>query len=247
MSIKKKQTVKFTALALIFILSVTYFSLLSPTSAYFYKSEDRVVEVEFASFDVSQTVFAEEDELFFKAATKFHDFDELLFDDVAETKTITVTNTGEADARIYARVTPDAESIENGFMYMIEMGTINTAPEETETDAASLAEDGTTEETTASSKVEKGILKSEIEGKLNLTSTMSEEEAIASLNSYNNESEAEYVLLSTGESVDVTIVCWSQYTNIEENLKNTDTISKIPYNCAIEIIATQDNDAAVPQ
>ena len=240
MSTKKKSTIKFTAFFTVIVLCVAYFSLLTPTSAYFYKTETDNVNVQFALFEVeqSQKIFEDSEKVQFPAATKFWDTEELLFDDVAIIKNVTLTNTGEADARIFVQITPDDESIANGFKYMVtklEKSTSPLAEEESTT-----GENETT--TSVSNKVEKLPMKTQIENTLGINASTSEQEAVSKLEEYNLNKKNEYVVIAPGESAEVEFVLWAEYGNIENTLKDTSAISKIEYNCKIEIIASQDSD-----
>ncbi len=245
MSTKKKSTIKFTAMLMVFVLSVAYFSLLSPTSAYFYKTERDNVDVQFALFAVeeSQKVFEDNEKVNFPAATKFWDMDELLFDDVIIKKNVTVTNTGEADARIFVHITPDADAIANGFKYMVTKIEKVDSNEETTTSTESALEDETT--TTLQGKVEKLPIKAYVENTLGLTNTMSEADAVAALDAYNESNKNTYATISPGESAEVEFILWAEYGNVENTLKDTSNISKIDYNCKIEIIASQNEDRAM--
>ncbi len=242
MSTKKKSTIKFTALLMVFVLSVAYFSLLAPTSAYFYKAETDDVNVQFAVFAVeqSQTIFEENATVNFSAATKFWDTEELLFDDVAIIKNVTLTNKGETAARIFVHITPDDDAVANGFKYMVTK--IEKVTTTTEGEAEAVSDETTTE---VQNKVEKLPMKEYIETTLSLTDTMSEQDANAKLDEYNTNKRNEYVTLAPGESAEVEFVLWAEYGNIENTLKDTDNVTNIPYNCHIEIIALQDEDKAM--
>lgn len=259
MSTAKKKTIKFTAFITLLILSITYFSLLSPTSAYFYKTETLDADITFASFDVKQdrVIFDNESELKFKGATKFADFNELLFDDVAIIKEVTLTNEGDAPARILTRVTPDDESVEKGFKYIVfSEKNQTTVPEETTTSdgTATVADETTTAvETTTSAKVQKGSMKDKIEKTLGLTADTNKETAVNLLNAYNEvQSKNDDIVLKKGESAKVTFVFWAEYDEVVgkvtgglDTWQNAADVEKISYNCHVEIIASQDEDKAV--
>lgn len=274
MSTAKKRTIKYTAFFSILVLTVAYFSLLSPTSAYFYKTETKETTLKFALFDVkeNQTVFDNESVLKFEGATKLADFDELLFDDVAIVKEVTLTNEGEADARILAHITPDADSVAKGLRYIAFIEKVENAPstvaegggtEETTTEAETA-----TEATTTTTKVEKGKLKAKLENLLGITEGSTPEEVETALNDYNEEfrKNDDVVLRAPvpaegkpGESAKVTIVFWSEYDNVMSHIddaeatvgagesiwQNAGEIENIEYLCHVELIASQDRDEAV--
>lgn len=260
MSATKKKTIKFTALMTVFILTVAYFSLLTPTSAYFYKEfneQDATIKFSLLDFNVTDNtvengIFEGEYELKFKGATKFADYGEKLFDEVAITKEFTVTNTG-VDAKILPRVTLHDDSAANGLKYMVIF-------EDSEAEAVS-------EETSDNVEVEKetvtkGKLKEEIESRLELfpeTTTQEGETsteptigysaAVSKLDAFN---EIKSVELKSGESVNVKIIFWAEYTDIvnvkgESTWQDAGSIENISYQCTIEMIASQlsEEDAAV--
>ena len=136
MSASKKKTIKFTALMTVFILTVTYFSLLTPTSAYFYQEQTSDGEITFAFFNVTDNnteetkIFDETVGLEFEGATKFADLDEILFDEVTIEKEIIVTNDENGvNARIYVDVIPDDYSEENGLKYITFVEKITNEPD----------------------------------------------------------------------------------------------------------------------
>lgn len=246
MSTAKKRTIKYTAFITLLILTVTYFSLLSPTSAYFYKTETKETSIEFALFGVEedQPLFENEDVLKFKGATKLADFNELLFDDVVEIKEVTLTNVGEANARILTHITPTDESVTKGLRYIAFVEKVENEPE-------TVAE-GETEETTTSAKAEKGSLKAELETLLGITESSTPEEVDTALNNYNEAFKAnDDTVIAPGEKAKVTIVFWSEYDPAqtaaggEELWQNAGSLAEIEYSCKVEIIASQDEDAAV--
>lgn len=251
MSTAKKKTVKFTAFVAIFILSITYFSFLSPTSAYFYKEEEKNGSVKFALFNASDdymTVFEDGKKLEFKGATKFADFDEMLFDDVAIQKEVTVTNDVQGvPARILVNVTPNEESLEKGFKYITFISKNADTSEAFETDGE--GQGGNTAET-----VKKGDLKTKIEKTLydadnRFIDGVDYSNALSILNSFNEKQKTNYVTLEPGESATVKFVFWSEYTALSEkygdNWEKGLSVSEIDYSCKVEIIASQDNDTAV--
>lgn len=256
MSTAKKRTIKYVSLVASLILVVSYFSLLSPTSAYFYKTKETDTTLQFAMFDVEQNLFENKDKLKFDGATKLCDFDEKLFDRVAIEKTITLENVGEADARIIVDIAPTEKAKENGLRYYAEFITV----EEPETDTPETVADGeeitetTTEEvteTTTASGIVKGALKSELESKFGIDASSSHESVEAKLNTHNAQFADSYVTIAAGEKATVRIIFWSEYDPAqnaaggESIWQNAGEIANIEYPCNIRIIAVQDNDEAV--
>lgn len=245
MSTAKKRTIKYTAFVTLLVLTVSYFSLLSPTSAYFYKTEKKETTIEFALFDVDaeQTVFDNDSVLKFKGATKLCDTEELLFDEVAIVKEVTLVNSGEADARILAHITPDDDSVSKGLRYIAFVEKLEDTPE-------TVAEGE--EEPTTSVKVEKGAIKTELEALLGVTETSTHEEVESALNTYNsNFRKNDDTVIAPGERAKVRIIFWSEYdpamTSVDGKAiwQNAGKLVNIEYLCKVEIIATQDSDEAV--
>ncbi len=254
MSTAKKKTIKFTALMTVLILTVSYFSLLTPTSAYFYKEIDKDGTITFSLLEVNngERIFDEEITLKFKGATKFADYNEKLFDEVAEVREFTVTNTG-VDAKILPRITLHGDSAKNGLKYMI----VTSAPY---SGAKTVSEETSGSESVETEAITKGELKKEIESRLNLFPEKTTQEgettevpsigysdAVSTLDSNN---EIKSIELASGESVDVKIIFWAEYTDIvnekgESTWQDAGNVETIPYQCTVEIIASQDNNEAV--
>ncbi len=94
-------------MALILVLCGSYFTLMSPTTAWSYQSQNisgtgnTFVFADFdvdGEYDLSQTIK-------FKGATAFEDENETLFDSVVEVMEVEVKNEGGMPARVYATVT----------------------------------------------------------------------------------------------------------------------------------------------
>ena len=224
MSTAKKRTIKYVSLVASLILVISYFSLLSPTSAYFYKTETMDTELKFAMFDVEQTLFENEDDLKFKGATKLYDAGELLFDEVAIVKEITLENQGEAAARILVNVKPEEESVEKGLRYIAFVEKIEGTPE-----TVAEGED----ETTTPAKVEKGSIKKELETLFEINSDSTYEDVEDKLNAYNEEfKKNDDTILKPGESAKVRIIFWVEYGAVqtvaggESNWQNAGEISR---------------------
>ena len=237
MNNSKKKSVRFAAVITMLLLCITYFSVLSPTTAYFYKTNTNDLDVTFSLFDVSQNVLTADPDLRFKAATKFEDFDEYLFDSVAIVKNATVTNTGNVKARVYTRINPTAQSLANGLNYIVFMEKVT--------------EGGASDAVLPTKAFVKGPLKQKIETTLNTYSSsfvagISETSAETILNNYNSANSNKSITIDSGESVNVQIIFWAEYGKAENTLKQTSPIQDISYNANVKIIATQNTDSAMP-
>ena len=90
-------------MALVLVMCVGYFSLMSTTSAWFYDSGVIDSGDAFIFGDLSvDTSFRSKSNIVFDGATKFADKDEVLFDKVIHIEEIAVYNSGTIPARIYA-------------------------------------------------------------------------------------------------------------------------------------------------
>ena len=79
---KKSKTILTAVLTALFVLSVGYFALLAPTTAWYYQKEDRSYDFTFGDFDMD-VQWAEQPlaEVTFRGTTRFADDGEELFDD----------------------------------------------------------------------------------------------------------------------------------------------------------------------
>ena len=254
MSTSKKKTIKFTALVTVLLLTVTYFSLLTPTSAYFYQEidfENDGITFSLLDFNVTEEnrIFEEDCELKFDGATKFADFDEKLFDEVVIIKKFTVTNAANGvPAKVMPRVNLYENAGDNGLKYMISMSK----------DVAETVEEETSGEVTEAEEITKGPIKSRVEETLDLfpegATSVEYSDAVSKLDDYNSASN-HIVELAPGESVNVEIIFWAEYDEAmsaaggEDIWQDATSVTSVPYKCSIEFIASQlsDGDEAVTE
>ena len=100
---KKVRGISLVMSAVMMAVSIGYFALLAPTTAWFYQDEEKAHQFTFGDFDVNQTpqsanIIAER--LIFPAATRFADTDEILFDEVAHVIEVDVENRGDLPAKL---------------------------------------------------------------------------------------------------------------------------------------------------
>lgn len=105
---------KFTAavMALMLAMCGSYFSLMSPTTAWSYQSQNisgAQNTFVFADFDVDGE-YSISNSIKFKGATALEDETETLFDSVVEVVEVEVTNGGGMPARVYATVKNEYET-----------------------------------------------------------------------------------------------------------------------------------------
>ena len=127
----KKISAVFMVLAL--VLCTGYFSVMSPTTAWFYQSQSvngSNNKFVFADFSVDGE-YSFDRTIKFDAATKFEDPDETMFDSAVKTVDVEVKNDGGMPARIYATVKNDNSSKGLRYFYytddMVKDGSLKAA------------------------------------------------------------------------------------------------------------------------
>lgn len=101
----KMKKISASVMAFVLVLCGGYFSMMSPTSAWFYNSGVIDSGESFIFGDLSvDTKFVANSSIVFDGATRFNDPDEILFDEVVNVNEILVANSGTIPARIYANV-----------------------------------------------------------------------------------------------------------------------------------------------
>lgn len=104
---KKSKTILTAVVTALFVLSVGYFALLAPTTAWFYQKDDKAYSFTFGNFNMSEEL--DEDELeiadiTLRGTTRFADAGETLFDEMLHVIKVKATNTGEAAGSIRVKV-----------------------------------------------------------------------------------------------------------------------------------------------
>ena len=102
---KKSKTILTAALTALFVLSVGYFALLAPTTAWYYQKEDRSYDFTFGDFDM-EVDWAEQpiQNVTFRGATRFADKGEKLFDQMLHIIKVNATNEGESNGSVRVTV-----------------------------------------------------------------------------------------------------------------------------------------------
>lgn len=233
----KSKNAKFIALVTAFCIVIAYFSALSPTTAYFKEKQSKDINVSFSLLRTSETISNTALNFNFKAATKFEDFSEYLFDDVVYSQFITVSNTGEVPAKIYIDVTVPANSFENGLKYIIFPTTSsNLTP---------------TFSVPAGTDPLKGDIKELVETRLyayrnDFADGISESTAVEILNLYNSQFKnfSSAPLLPVGEYIGFQIYFWVEYGSVAGTINDTTEISTFSYNANVTIKALQNTAQA---
>lgn len=250
----KKNNFKPVSLITVFCIVMAYFALMSPTTAYFYQSNNKLMSFDFALLETQQTISDKAVDMNFKDATKFEDFSEYLFDDVAFVQTVNLNNTGDIPAKIYVDVPLQNLSRTNGLRYIILFGEISSSGETSSQSEVSTTEaQPQTTTTTKSSGLSKGPLKAEIESALNdfdssFVSGISQSSADTVLNNFNKQ----YMLynktpvLQPGDSIEIRVVFWVEYDNFTNALKLYGDFYNVEYKARVIVYAAQDSTSAVP-
>lgn len=120
-----------SVMALMLVLCIGYFSLMSPTSAWFYESGviDSGDSFVFGNLSVDAK-FNTSKNIVLDGATKLADSGEKLFDSVVNVNKIVVTNSGSIPARLYANVIgANSKNGLNWFFYSDKMIVNNSVKE----------------------------------------------------------------------------------------------------------------------
>lgn len=107
----KTKRVFASVMAIMLVISVGYFSMMSQTSAWFYDSGviDSGDRFFFADLSVD-TAFVVESNITFDAATKLADENETLFDEALHIDTIKVTNSGNISAKVTVEIKEEIDA-----------------------------------------------------------------------------------------------------------------------------------------
>ncbi len=117
MKSKSKSLLSMTV-AVLFTLSVCYFAMLSPTSAWYYSADELENSFVFGDLDLDLDLpeeYIDYSWLTMRGATAFADSGEVLFDDAVAVATIEAQNAGNVPARVY--VTYTSQDTNTGMHY----------------------------------------------------------------------------------------------------------------------------------
>ena len=104
---KKSKTILTAVLTALFVLSVSYFALLAPTTAWYYQAEDKTLEFDFGDFDMTPALQTGEESIAtitLRGATRFADAGETLFDEMLHIVKIRATNNGDTPGSVRVSV-----------------------------------------------------------------------------------------------------------------------------------------------
>ncbi len=112
---KKSKTILTAVLTALFVLSVGYFALLAPTTAWYYQKEDDTYSFEFGDFDMTNALQSGEQQMAditFRGATRFADAGETLFDEMLHIIKVDATNNGDSNGSVRITVKRENEDHE---------------------------------------------------------------------------------------------------------------------------------------
>ncbi len=245
----KSRSVLITVVAVMFALSVSYFALLAPTTAWFYQNEESTYSFTFGDFDVTLSENIHET-INFSGATRFADLGETLFDEAAHIVKVDVANDGSLPAKLRVDVSNEVSEVVNDV--------VNTATyDNTGLRYFVYASDDEVTAATSTTAISKGGHKQAIESMLVSTSvslsdytdfTGSEAALEAAYDAYNtgainnlNNHNAQPIEFNPGESKYVYIVFWIEYSDVKAQLENTATTVRLSnYGVTISLSATPD-------
>ena len=232
---KKTKKVLVTVLAVLFTLSAGYFALVAPTTAWYYQEENNSYSFKFGDFDVEQENRQEiTTAIPLRAATRFADEGEILFDEVVHVVKVDAENTGGMTAQVKVKVTEGENNPEGLKWFIYDTSLENEIPE-----------------VTGSSVAEKGEYKTAVENMLsaysvtpvnyaNLTSADVEAEyeaynstAVAALDSHNSNK----VVFDSGEQRVIYVVFWAEYGEVKGTLDVDTAVTIGNYDVDIEFEA----------
>ncbi len=233
----QKKTKKVTAavLTVLFVLSVSYFALVAPTTAWYYQENNDSYSFKFGDFDVEQEKREEiTTAIPLRASTRFADSGEILFDEVIHVVKVDAENTGKMTAQVEVEVN-EGENNPDGLRWFV----YDTSAEEE------------IPEVTESSVAEKGAYKTAIENMLSsrnvtpvnyasLTGTNVEavyesynQSAISALEAHNSQK----IIFNSQEKKVLYVVFWAEYGEVKDSLNVGSAVTLGDYAVDIDFVA----------
>ncbi len=134
---KKTKKVAAAVLTVLFVLSVSYFALVAPTTAWYYQENNNSYSFKFGNFDVEQENREEITAAIpLRASTRFADSGEILFDEVAHVVKVDAENTGKMTAQIEVNVTEGENNPEGLRWFVFDTSADEEIPDVTESSVA---------------------------------------------------------------------------------------------------------------
>jgi hypothetical protein len=219
MLLKRTKKIFTAAISLLFVLSIGYFAVLPPTSAWFYQKYDGVQKSFIFGSLAVQSDYTQSASIDLPDATKLEDNGETLFDQVIQVETINAQNTGNLPARVYLTVTQNSGN-PAGLHYFY-------------------YDDSDTGTTVRDKIAGKNII---TPGNASATYT-----ALNLYNVGNgvNNNYGHYILVQPGEAKTLKIAFWVDYNAVGSTLGNTSNVAALTYNnVQITLSGVQDTDGA---
>nr|MCR5485718.1 hypothetical protein [Clostridiales bacterium] len=237
-----------TCAAITLVLSVCYFAFLDPTTAWFYQAENKTYSFTFGDFDVDASTTMQTENMNFplRAATRFADKGETLFDEVTYAVKFNVTNKGSLPAKVSVKVYNTSSdkvmdfrntggSNPNGLRWFVYSAS-GTLLSENDTTSYEYPEISNPTSTTA---ISKGVFKTAIESAMEAeeSSTLSDYKDFADDAAYETYNTARTGTLQTladtpiklnggNTSSDVYVVFWAEYGAVKGALEGSGRTTK---------------------
>ena len=245
---KKSKTIFTAVVTVLFVLSVSYFALLAPTTAWYYQEDttSRNYSFTFGDFKMEEEARVDDLTVPLRAATRFADAGEVLFDEVAHIVKVDAENHGGVKGQVVVNVQPD-DNNPAGLKWFIYDTAQNTAS----------VTDNEISDVTAGTTATKGAYKIAIETMLtqhgvtpldyknqtaiNALSGASYDAkyetynatAVAALNAHN----AQKILFNPGEEKVIYVVFWAEYGEVESSLDVSSAVTLGNYSVDIDFEA----------
>lgn len=231
--------------SLLFALSIGYFAVLPPTSAWFYQQLYNVDNKEFIfgtwDFSLPVTYFADQD-IHLPAATKLEDPNEIAFDEAMHIETISATNNSTLPARIYLTVTGNRGTPDESLYYFLF----------TDSDYDNAAAAANPENvTTTLMDIIRSRKNKYTDLLANIITNYDYINTYINLNRFNigdgisglSADEGNYVVIPPEETTNIYIAFWVDYNVVGADLEDTNNVSEYyTYDITIQLSAGQNTD-----
>ncbi|MBQ3150128.1 MAG: hypothetical protein IJB86_02655 [Clostridia bacterium] len=213
---KKTKKVLVAVLTVLFTLSVSYFALVGPTTAWYYQEKNDSYSFTFGDFDVEQENREEiSTAIPLRASTRFADAGEILFDEVIHAVKVDAENTGGMTAQVRVKVTEGEGNPEGLKWFIYDTAADSEIPEVTGSEIAIKGEYKTAIETMLSeysvSPIDYNSLTSaDVEAEYEAYN----QTAVTALDSHNSNK----IVFDSGEKRVIYVVFWAEYGEVRSAL-----------------------------
>lgn len=226
---KNSKRVLTAVMTALFVLSISYFALLSPTTAWYYQDASQAYDFSFADFDVQQEANISDLNVMLRAATRFADVNEVLFGEVTRVVKINVTNNSGERAGVHTIVTQNNAT--PGLRWFV----YDTAPENEILEYPDAAAVPGTAKSAYKTAIETMLTEAGVEP-LTYTGEAAYEaanvSALQALDAHNQEG----IVFEPGETKIVYVVLWAEYGEVVSALQS-DTVQTLEYDLDVRCVA----------